>query len=101
MCLIILNSCSKDLEKATEDTSRFFGQEWKHTTRNWGNYLSDLEQEYKTADNETEVRTLHELMCKAGAARKVLGAVSSHGMGSAKVLDVFDQHVFNNLLHVQ
>ena len=32
-------------------------------------------------------------MCKVGAARNVFGAVNSHGMGSAKVLDVFDKHI--------
>ena len=91
VCLII--DFPEDLEKAKDDSSRFFGAEWKNTSRNWSNYLSDLEIEYKNCNNVEEVRTLHDLMCKAGAARKILAAISLHGMGSPKVVDIFDSQM--------
>ena len=75
------------------DNSRFFGSEWKNTTRNWGNYLGDLQEDFKTCEDEKETLTLHMLISKASAARRVLSPIAANGCGSLRVVDAFDKEM--------
>ena len=84
---------SEDFQIATEESPRFFGNEWKNVSRNWSNYLCDLTEDLKICENESETQTLHILISKASAARRVLGPINLSGFRSLKVVDAYDKEV--------
>ena len=54
---------------------------------------------FKNCEDEAETQTLHVLISKASAARRVLGPISLHGYSSLKAVDAYDKEV--NWLHQQ
>ena len=60
------------------------------SSRNWQNYITDVEVLHAEATEPAAIESTHELFCKATSAKKVLDVVNKHGLGSPKVVDVYE-----------
>ena len=75
-----------------EDTStRFFGPDWKNTSRNWHNYLQDISDVLASSDDATEVAKLTKLHAQGTMVRRVLNPGNTHGWQSRQMLDAYLQ----------
>jgi len=73
-----------DFKKSIATSTKFYGTEWKNTTRNWNNYIIDINSAIETAPEE-EYAELNELWFKGSCARKVLAVCSQFGLTDERV----------------
>ena len=79
---------------ADETTERFFGDAWKtSTSRNWVNYISDLETQEDTEDDEAILLEIVTVRKQAQAARMVLSKIAAHGMTSSCAVRAYNDQV--------
>ena len=82
------------LGDADQSSERFFGDSWKSSTsRNWQNYITDLEEMEAVETDSAQLALAIRLKKQAQAARLVLNKVYAHGVSSSQTLQSYEQQL--------